>query len=354
MSWSRVSRQLAAGMLFLLLFPLAGCMRWLPPPFMLPGAGFTTVRQAAPEEQTVFTIALPAELDYAWAEFSGLSWYGDQLILLPQFPSRFNQQLFALSQQEIVDYLMGRRGEPPTAQPILLDDQAVQAQVLGSEGYEAIGIAGNQVYLTIESREWDGMMGYLVRGELAPDLSRLTLDGSTITPIAPQTSLANLSDEALIVTDAEIVTFYEANGLLVNPNPVAHRFDRATLAPLGEFALPHIEYRVTDATAIDAEGRFWLFNYFYPGDNSLRPILRRLGGELTDQQARPVERLVEFQLTPSGIARTTTPALPLQLLPDQVARNWEGVVRLQTPELNGFLIVTDSFPETILAYVGLP
>jgi len=330
-------------------------MRWLPPPFMLPGAGFTTARQAAPAEQTVFTIALPAELDYAWAEFSGLSWSGDQLILLPQFPARFNNQLFALPQQEIVDYLMGRRGEPPTAQPIFFDDQAVQAQVFGSEGYEAIGIVGNQVYLTIESQAQDGMMGYLVQGVLEADRSRLVLDGSLITPITPQSSLPNLSDEALIVTADEIITFYEANGLLVNPAPVAHRFDRATLAPLGELPLPHIEYRVTDATEVDAAGRFWLFNYFYPGDNSLRPILRRLGGALpTDQQAPPVERLVEFQLTTTGIVRTATPAVPLQLLPDNVARNWEGVVRLQTPELNGFLIVTDSFPETILAYVGLP
>ena len=74
----------------------------------------------------------------------------------------------------------------------------------------------------------------------------------------------------------------------------------------------------------------------------------------TGNEARPVERLLEFQVTPTGIVRTDTPALPLQLLPNNVARNWEGVVRLQTAELNGFLIITDSFPETILAYVGLP
>lgn len=342
-------------MLLLLTLTLTGCIRWLPPPFALPGAGFTTVREAPPVEQTVFAIALPTPLSYPWAEFSGLSWYGDQLILLPQFPARFDNQLFALDQQEIVDYLMGRRNDPPTLRAILLDDWAVQSQISASEGYEAIAIQGNRVYMTIEGRQGTGMTGYLVSGELAPDLSTLTLDGTVITPIAPQSSLSNLSDEAIVLLGDQVATFYEANGFLVNFNPVTHLFDATTLAPVGELPLPHIEYRVTDATAADAEGRFWLFNYFYPGDSNLLPFVRRLGGVVpTGTAARPVERLLEFQITPTGIIRTETPALPLQLLPNNVARNWEGVVRLQTAELDGFLIVTDSFPETILAYVGLP
>ena len=351
-----VSRQRGVGLLLVLLtLTVTGCIRWLPPPFALPGAGFTTVRPAPPVEQTVFSVALPDPLADSWAEFSGLSWSGDQLILLPQFPARFDNQLFALDQQEIVDYLMGRRNEPPNPRFILLDDWAVQSQISGSEGYEAIAIRDNRVYMTIESRQRTGMMGYLVSGELAPDLSTLTLDGTTITPIVPQSSLSNLSDEAIVLLGNQVVTFYEANGFLVNFNPVAHLFAAATLAPVGELPLPHIEYRVTDATAADAEGRFWLFNYFYPGDSNLLPFVRRLGGVVpTGNEARPVERLLEFQVTPTGIVRTDTPALPLQLLPNNVARNWEGVVRLQTAELNGFLIVTDSFPETILAYVGLP
>ncbi len=342
-------------MLVLLTLTLTGCIRWLPPPFALPGAGFTTVREAPPVEQTVFAIALPTPLSYPWAEFSGLSWYGDQLIMLPQFPARFDNQLFALDQQEIVDYLMGRRTEPPNPRPILLDDWAVQSQISGSEGYEAIAIRDNRVYMTIESRRATGMLSYLVSGEIASDLSTLTLAGDPITPIAPQSSLANLGDEAIVLLGDQVATFYEANGFLVNGNPVAQLFDASTLVPTGELALPYVEYRVTDATAADAEGRFWIFNYFYPGDGSLLPLLRRLGGAIpSGAQARPVERLIEFQFSPTGLQRTATPALPLQLLPNNVARNWEGVVRLQTAELDGFLIVTDSFPETILAYVGLP
>jgi hypothetical protein len=40
----------------------------------------------------------------------------------------------------------------------------------------------------------------------------------------------------------------------------------------------------------------------------------------------------------------------LRLLPG-VARNWEGIAQLNTGYLDGFLLVTDTFPATMLAFV---
>jgi len=67
--------------------------------------------------------------------------------------------------------------------------------------------------------------------------------------------------------------------------------------------------------------------------------------------ARPIERLLELQFTTEGVMRTDTPPIDLQLLEGNLARNWEGIVRLQSEELDGFLLVTDFFPETIFAFV---
>ena len=36
-----------------------------------------------------------------------MAWYGDKLILLPQYPSRYGNQLFALERQDILAYLRG-------------------------------------------------------------------------------------------------------------------------------------------------------------------------------------------------------------------------------------------------------
>ena len=64
-----------------------------------------------------------------------------------------------------------------------------------------------------------------------------------------------------------------------------------------------------------------------------------------------VERLLAFQFTEDGIVLAPLAPIQLQLLPDDEARNWEGIARLDE---RGFLLVTDKFPETILAFVANP
>jgi hypothetical protein len=170
--------------------------------------------------------------------------------------------------------------------------------------------------------------------------------------------VGNLSDETILVTegageDVEILTIYEANGEAVNPDPVAHRFspDLAELAPV---PFLNIEFRVTDATTVDEAGRFWAINYFFPGDTDLAaavdPLADEFGEGQTHLQSDVVERLVQLQVTPDGIVFTGEAPIQLQLLPED-ARNWEGIVRLDD---DGFLLVTDKFPETILGFVPLP
>ena len=72
------------------------------------------------------------------------------------------------------------------------------------------------------------------------------------------------------------------------------------------------------------------------------------GGE-THRQHSAVERLVEFEYGQDQITLTQT--APIQLKIGAEGRNWEGIARLDT---QGFLLMTDKFPETILGYVAMP
>ncbi len=99
-----------------------------------------------------------------------------------------------------------------------------------------------------------------------------------------------------MVDGETLITLYEANGVDVNESPVAHRFN-ADLSVLDTVAFPNIEYRVTDATSVDENGRFWITNYYYPGDKELQTdgdVLAALqGGWGTTHLAyNQVERLV--------------------------------------------------------------
>ncbi|EKU97532.1 hypothetical protein Lepto7375DRAFT_6729 [Leptolyngbya sp. PCC 7375] len=61
------------------------------------------------------------------------------------------------------------------------------------------------------------------------------------------------------------------------------------------------------------------------------------------------QRLVEFVYGENGI--TFTNNAPIQLELSQDSRHWEGMVRLDD---QGFLVMTDKFPETILGFVAMP
>lgn len=357
-TWINWIRACWIGLLPLLL--VGGCTWYVPPPIVLPGAGESLLIQSVSNRQPVYPIPLQGPVASVVAEVSGLAWYGDTLILLPQFPNLFGNRIYGLPKAELVAVLTGQRAGPLTPLPIALDDEAIQRQVSGSEGYEAITFRGNRAFLTLETLGLSGMLGYVVMGEMAPDLSLLRLDPAHLAPILPQADLNNFSDESILLIGDQVATIYEANGFLVNPDPVIHLFEPQLLVQVGTLPFPNIEYRITDATAVNDEGRFWIMNEFAPDSRSLRPFLRSRGAEgPVNEDAQPVERLLELQITPEGIIRTDRAPIALELLTDGtpngwIARNWEGVVRLQTAELNGFLMVTDRFPATILAYVPIP
>jgi len=308
-------------------------------------------------EAAVTLLPLSGPLTNRSAEVSGMAWYGDHLIILPQYPgfssSGGDGALYALPRSDILAYLNGSNGDPLEPQPVTLNAPGLSAAIRGFEGFEAIAFDGDNVYLTIEASPSGGMRGYLVSGQISADLSELTLDTGTLTEILPQADLGNMTDETLVVAGDQLLTLYEANGANVNASPMAHLFE-PSLAAAGTMPFPTIEYRITDATALDAEQRFWAINYFYPGDTKLKPgvdaIAEQYGQGPSHATSEPVERLVEFQVAESTIILVDRPPIQLELLPDD-ARNWEGLVRLDDL---GFLLMTDTFPETLLGFVPLP
>jgi len=319
-----------------------------------PTAAPTSLAELTPPVE-VQIVALPLEGEAAssQAEYSGLAWYQDYLILLPQYPSRFENSLLAIPKAQILAFLDGE-ADTLTPQKIPLADAGAKEGLKGFEGYEALAFNGEVAYLTIESDVGAKMICYVVRGEMAADLSVLTLEHATRQEIPHPVEIDNTCDEALLVYADHVYTFFEANGAKVNSEPAVHLFD-ADLNAEGARSLPSIEYRITDVSAPDAAGRFWAVNYMYPGDaGKLEPAADPLAAEFgvgtSHAASETVERLIELEITDDAITLTDTAPIWLQLLPNE-SRNWEGLVRLDE---RGFLLVTDKFPETILAFVPYP
>ena len=327
-----------------------------------PAANTATVpaQPLAVTEQPLIILPLAGPVSQSKAEISGMAWYGETLILLPQYPGRFGNVVFGIPKSAILAFLSGDSSAPlePVEIPLIAD--GLEAQVADFEGFEALTFAGDQAYLAIEASPGK-MMGYVVAGSMAPDLSELRLDPAMLVENLPQVQIENFTDEALLVYDGALFTFFENYGAAFNPAPSAHCF-ALDLQPCAAASLPFpaIEYRITDVTPPDELGRFWAINYFFTGDTKIQPqvdpLAEQYGEGPTHALYTTVERLVQFQISATGaglphISLTDTPPIQLQLIDDDNARNWEAIARLDG---QGFLLATDKYPETILAFILSP
>lgn len=309
-----------------------------------------------PAEAQVTPLVLDASMAKQSMEYSGLAWFQDWLVLMPQYPEKNLIQgqasLFAIPKQSITDALNHPSGEALPWQAIAFEDDGLSESIRGFEGFESIAFNGDEVFMTIESRSGSPMMGYLVRGTVSGAIEQITLDADTLVPLDPQTSFSNASDEAITLFNGMVYTFFEDNGFEQNPQPVAHQFSIEDPLQAATIPFPNINYRITDATSADSEGYFWVMNYFYPGDTHLQAssdaLAEAYGQGSTHQDSDVVERIIKLQIGNAAIRLVDEPPVQLQLLPENEARNWEGLVVLDDL---GFLVVTDSFPESILAFV---
>lgn len=290
------------------------------------------------------------------AEFSGMDWFDDELVLLPQYPARFgaqgdrNGQLFVLRREVLQQAIAG---ELPSLrpQPLPFVDAALRERIQGFQGYEAIAFQGSKAYLSIET-EVDGRThALLVRGTMQAHPPSLVLEATPLANLRSPRPIANLSYEALVVHEGGVDAFYELNGRGAPAKALRYSEGSAGLSTL---PFPTLEYRLTDATTLDAKGCFWVSNYYWP-KSAWKPapcaLTKRWGQGCTHAAQPPVERLVELCYGARG-ALHWGPHAPLLLRlnpPRTDSRNWEGLVRFGD---QGFLLITDKHPQTLLAFVA--
>ncbi len=318
--------------------------------------GFVMLAPAAhaqPSEVPVTRIELAGPAAEADAEISGLTWYGDTLLLVAENPNLYASEgdagaFFTLDKADIVAYLDSDSPAPLEPEPLPILSADIPRTIPGFDGFEAAVVQADTLYLLIEAIAADGTMrGYLISGALSPD--GVTLDLENRVELLPQTDFFNTSYESLLIADGALLAFYEANGAVVNPAAEVYRVS-PDLSTSETIPFVPLEYRLTDVTLPDASGLFWGINYFYPGDDFLAADTDPLADTRGSEKYPQVERLVAFQLGADGI--TLADADPIWLeLEGADARNWEGIERLDD---RGFLLVTDKYPQTLLGFVPLP
>lgn len=288
-------------------------------------------------------------------EFSGLTWFGDYLLLVPQFPNRVSHQANGAIPYLHRDSVIAAINDNNK----ILEPEYFKLIATGLEnffgpgsGLEAATVSGNNIYLTIESVKGINTSGFVVMGEINEAEKTIILAEESLSEIKQVVEIFNFSDETIISDNDHIYTLYEANGKNVNPYPVSHIFSK-TLDPLGAVPSPSLEFRITDATSVDVNRRFWVINYYYPGEfDKIHPAVDSIvvtkGTGESHLKSEITERLVEFEIFWDKIVLTSSDPIMLKLDEENKAKNWEGIARLDN---YGFLLTTDTYPETALYFI---
>ena len=292
-------------------------------------------------------------------EASGLAWFGDYLIILPQYPHKVSKKndgaLLYLTRAEIEAYLFtdSKKALEPRTVKLIAEGLDSLGKRRGS-GYEAVTIKGNDIYLTIESIDNEIASSYLVAGKIFGDLDSIVVTPSFKYAITSNSGLFNIGEESIINYNNEIICIHEANGKNNTMQHSAFVLNTADFTST-KIDFPVIEYRITDATSVDSLGNFWVVNYYYPGEESLlKPsndyYSEKYGIGRTNYRFSPIERLIKLQIVGNKIRYTNEAPIYLELGDDK-GSNWEGIVEL---EGKGFLIITDYYPRTLFAFVKYP
>lgn len=303
--------------------------------------------------KALIQLPLPENIAEKDSELSGLTWYHDELILLVQYPDRFKEAgisaVFSISKPDILNAINDKHPDILSVRRINLYDQEVVDNVPGFQGYEGVIIEENRVVLLIESNMKGQMGAYLVEGLISEKPDNIHLDVTSLKEIPLPAQIKNISYETLIGVDDKIVVVFEANGRNVNDNPFAVVYDPST-GVLNQMGFPVIEYRITDATEPDEKDVFWVINYYWPGEyKKLNPAsYDNISSKLKFDPEIGIERLIQLKYSESGITLSGKLPIELKVGTGEESFNWEGIARLDDI---GFLVVTDTYPETILAFI---
>ena len=303
------------------------------------------------QEKTPIMLKITGSMKNSDEEISGMDWYNDNLILLPE---NLNGYAFAIKKSDLD--LRIKHSDTSVIKPkkINFNTPNYKKLIPGFDSFEAIAFRGYEVYLTIEIKFPDSMSCFIARGHIDAQTLDITIPKQNLTQISVPTYVDNMSYESLVVDKDRIIALFEANGDSLIKSPYVISINSSG-NDIFKYQTSSINYRIADATRVDKNNRFWAINYFFPRDRGvLKPgddiLASKYGQGLTHSKSERVERLVEYKIHNKKVLITNNPPIEIKLEGEKTSRKWEAIARYED---RGFLLATDKYPKpyTLLAYV---
>ena len=131
-------------------------------------------------------------------------------------------------------------------------------------------------------------------GKIDPKSFTMKSKKEDILEIKTPVQVKNMTYESALIYKDIALFLYEANGKNLQKDVFQQTLSLKDFS-ISNIKFPNIEYRITDATKVDENNKFWAINYYWPGDKKyLNPAKDYLN--TLPKSSNKVERIVEFEI----------------------------------------------------------
>ena len=155
-------------------------------------------------------ISLKGQITDPQQEISGMDWYKNQLVLLPENLGGF---LYMISKQKIFKSIDSSNPQSIEPKKTVFTTPDYSKFIPGFEGLEAIAFNKNDVYITIEANDGGQMQGYLAWGNIDPNTHHVTIPKQNLLKLETPIQIKNMAFESLLIYKNSVIAIYEAQGI---------------------------------------------------------------------------------------------------------------------------------------------
>ncbi|MET3112464.1 hypothetical protein AAKU52_000175 [Pedobacter sp. CG_S7] len=312
--------------------------------------------------QNIFKkLPLPSEISSVKEEFSGMAWSQKRLYLLPQYggyketlmDGKFS--IYSLHADSIARVIDGKDTSLTSYRILAVKNLNKLPDSVKKyyQGFEAITIVNNQVFLAIETADQYNYC-FILKGTLDVQQNEIIIDPISFIALKRYPYIFNAGFESLTYLPAKkkLMAMFEFNGMA--NGGIGFLIDTTFKNQPKKIKVPFLPFRITD-TQVNSRGRIYGLNYYWEGDyetylnnillrnqeNGIKKLIPDFGGNLkTNSYARIVTK-----------KRWNSKKWEHVVSFDGKYLNWEGLALFR----NGALIITDANRSnklyTTLAYI---
>lgn len=225
-----------------------------------------------PAQSIYKNIPLPKAIAGVNEEFSGMTIYGNRLYLEPQYGDHKESKLdgvfnlYSILTDSVNRVIEGRDTSLTTYRTISVKNLNLLPDSIKAsyEGFEAISIVNNTVFLSIETADQDPYC-FLLKGKLDTLKNEVIIDPVHFISLRRFPAISNAGFEAVTYLPKEnkLLAYYEFNAM---PNGgYGYLIDTSLTKTPEKVKAPFLYFRITDLAAAD-NGHIYGINYFWNGD----------------------------------------------------------------------------------------